>query len=352
MQGTTIAIDLAKSVFEVAVSERPGRVSARHRLSRSACARFLAQQPPATIVMEACGTAHHWAREARARGHAVRLLPPRDVQRYRKGSKTDRNDAKALLEADRNEDVHPVAVKSVDQQALVGLHRLRSGWIATRTARINTLRGLLRELGQTIPTGARNVVPHVQALLADETIPALLRPVLGSAAEEVPDLERRIQEVEAQLGAIARQSELIRRIRTVPGVGLLTATALAASVDLTGYPSGRHFASSLGLTPRESSSGHRRRLGRITKRGDPYLRTLLIHGARSVLHHAKRCQAPHRLQAWALERERARGHNKAAVAVANKLARIVWAVAVREEAYAPRAPQPWLYPTETEDPKW
>lgn len=341
MEPTTIAVDLAKSVFEVAVSHRPGQVSCRHRLSRSAFARFLREQEPASIVMEACGTAHHWARMARARGHEVRLLPPRDVHRYRRGNKTDRSDAKAILEADRNEDLHPVAIKSVDQQALVGLHRLRAAWVATRTARINTLRGLLRELGETIPAGARNVVPQVCALLCDERIPLALRPVLASAAEEVRSLEGRIKEVEAQLEAIARQSELIRRLRTVPGVGLLTATAIPATVDLPSYPSGRHFASSLGVTPRESSSGHTRRLGRITKRGDPYLRTLLIHGARSVLHHAKRRQDPDRLQAWALERERTRGHNKAAVAVANKLARIVWAVAVREEAYrsTPRTSQ-------------
>jgi transposase len=335
MQPTTIAVDLAKSVFEVAVSQRPGRVASRHRLSRRGFARFLREQEPATLVMEACGTAHYWAREARARGHQVRLLPPRDVSRYRRGNKTDRNDAKAILEADRNEDLHSVAIKSVDQQALVGLHRLRSAWVSTRTARINTLRGLLRELGETIPTGARNVIPHVHALLADEKLPPTLRPVLAGATEEIRDLEHRIKEVEAQLEAMARESELIRRLRTIPGIGLLTATAIPATLDLPSYPSGRHFASSLGITPREASSGQTRRLGRITKRGDPYLRTLLIHGARSVLHHAKRRKDPDRLQSWALERERTRGHNKAAVAVANKLARIVWAVGVRDAAYQP-----------------
>jgi transposase len=333
MQPTTIAVDIAKSVFEVAVSDRPGRVSRRQRLNRSGFARFLAREAPAVLVMEACGTAHYWARRARAEGHRVRLLPPRDVSRYRRGNKTDRNDAKALLEADRNEDLRPVAIKSVDQQALVGLHRLRSAWVSTRTARINTLRGLLRELGEAIPTGARNVVSHVHALLADGKLPSSLAPPLASAVDEIRDLERRIEEVESRLEAIARQSELIRRLRTIPGIGLLTATAIPASVDLGSYPSGRHLASALGMTPRECSSGPTRRLGRITKRGDPYLRTLLIHGARSVLHHAKRQETPDRLRSWALERERSRGHNKAAVAVANKLARLVWAVGVRETAY-------------------
>jgi transposase len=336
MQDTTIAVDVAKSVFEVAVSHRAGRVSARHRLSRQRFARFLAGHRPATVVMEACGMAHHWGREAQARGHRVRLLPPRDVRPYVRGNKTDRSDATGLLEANRNEAIRPVPVKTVDQHALAGLHRMRSAWMATRTARLNTLRGLLRELGVVIPVGARQVLPRVWALVSDaeSEVPQALRPVLAEAAREVVELEQRIAEVEAQLEGLARESPLVRRLRTVPGVGLLTATAIVASLgDLTRFPTARHFASALGLTPREHSSGKVRRLGRITKRGNPYLRMLLIHGARSGLHHAKRNRAPDRLRSWALERERALGHNKAAVALANKLARIVWAVAVREDDY-------------------
>ena len=342
MQHTTIAVDVAKSVFEVAVSHHPGSVSSCHRLTRRRFARFLAEQRPATLVMEACGMAHGWGREAQGRGHTVRLLPPRDVRPYVRGNKTDRSDAKALLEAYRNEAIRPVPVKSVEQHALTGLHRMRAAWVATRTSRLNTIRGLLRELGLMIPVGSRQVVPRVWELVSDaeSDVPELLRPVLAEAAREVTALERRIGEVEAQLEGIAQQSPLVRRLRTVPGVGLLTATAIVASVgDLKRFPSARHFASSLGLTPRESSSGNVRRLGRITKRGDPYLRTLLIHGARSVLHHAKRQPKPDRLRAWALERERARGHNKAAVAVANKLARIVWATSVRETDYRGQRPE-------------
>ncbi len=339
MQSTTntrIGVDLAKSVFEVAVSHRPGAVAERHRLSRLRFAHFLAQQAPATIVMEACGTAHFWAREAQARGHQVRLLPPRDVRPYVQRNKTDRADAKGILEADRNEDIHPVPIKSVEQHAISGLHRMRSTWVATRTAQLNTLRGLLRELGLAIPVGSREVVPQVWALIsdADSGVPDTLRPVLAEAAREIRELKRRIADVESQLEGIARHSELIVRLRTVPGVGLLTATALVASIgDVKRFPSGRHFASSLGLTPREVSSGNTRRLGRITKRGDPYLRTLLIHGARSVLHHAKRSQKQDRLRHWAVGRERVCGHNKAAIALANKLARTVWAVWTKEETY-------------------
>lgn len=336
MQHTTIGVDVAKSVFEVAVSRRPGSVSEQHRLTRKRFARFLAEQAPATVVMEACGMAHYWGREAQARGHAVRLLPPRDVRPYVRGNKTDRSDAKGILEAYRNEAIRPVPVKSVEQHALTGLHRMRSTWVATRTARLNTLRGLLRELGVMIPVGAGQVVPRVWELVseADSELPDALHSVLAEAAREITELGQRLAAVEAQLEAMARQSARVRRLRTIPGVGLLTATAIVASVgDLRRFPSGRHFASSLGLTPRESSSGNVRRLGRITKRGDPYLRTLLIHGARSVLHHAKRSAKPDRLRVWALERERARGHNKAAVAVANKLARIVWALDVREDNF-------------------
>lgn len=193
MQHTTIAVDVAKSVFEVAVSRRPRSVSSCQRLTRHRFARFLAEQAPATVVMEACGMAHGWGRAAQARGHTVRLLPPRDVRPYVRGNKTDRSDAKALLEAYRNEAIRPVPVKSVEQHALMGLHRMRKTWVATRTRRLNTLRGLLRELGLMIPVGSRQVVLRVWELVsdADSGVPELLRPVLAEAAREVTELERR-----------------------------------------------------------------------------------------------------------------------------------------------------------------
>jgi transposase len=337
MHSTTIAVDLAKSVFEVAVSRRPGQVERRHRVSRGQFSRFLTEQAPATVVMEACGTAHFWGREAGARGHRVVLIPPHAVRPYVQRHKTDGADAKGLLEALRNQDMRPVPVKSVDQHVLASLHRLRSAWMATRTARLNTLRGLLRELGLAIPVGARQVVPCVSVLVAeaDATLPAALRPVLLEVTQEIHELEARVREVETVLATLSRESEILARLRTVPGVGLLTATALVAFVgEVSRFPSGRHFASYLGLTPREHSSGLQRRLGAISKRGDPYLRMLLIHGARAVLLHAKKPTAsPDRLRAWALAREQARGHNKAAVALANKLARIVWAVWRNGRAY-------------------
>jgi len=331
MNSTTIAIDVAKSVFEVAISEQPGQVRDRQRLSRERFRRFLEERPAATVLMEACGSAHHWARHAQAHGHRAVLVPPHVVRPYVLRNKTDRTDAKGLLEAFRNEDVHPVPVKSETQQALAALHRLRSTWLATRTARINTVRGVLREFGLLIPTGAHHVVPQARTLLeeADSGVPGLLRPALAVALEEIREIEARIRAVEQQLEAAAAQTLSVGQLRTIPGIGLLTATALVAAVgDVQRFPSGRHFASYLGLTPREDSTGPRRRLGAISKRGDTYLRMLLIHGARSVLCHAKTTTAPppDRLRAWALQVERLRGHNKAAVALANKLARIVWAV--------------------------
>jgi len=331
MNSTTIAVDVAKAVFEVAVSEHAGQVRERHRFSRERFRRYLGEQPPATILMEACGSAHYWGREAQTRGHRVVLLPPHAVRPYVVRNKTDRTDAKGLLEAARNDEVRPVPVKSETQQALTALHRLRSTWLATRTARINTVRGLLREFGVVLPTGARHVVPTLGPVLedADGGAPSLLRPALAEAAREIREIEGRIRTVEHQLDAVAEQTPVVSRLRSIPGVGLLTATALVAAVgDVQRFPSARHFASYLGLTPRERSTGQRRQLGAISKRGDTYLRMLLIHGARAVLAHAKTktAPAPDRLRAWALHLERLRGHNKAAVALANKLARIAWAV--------------------------
>jgi transposase len=329
MQSTTIAVDLAKSVFQIAVSRRPGKVSESHRLTRSQFLRFFAERQPALVVLEACGSAHFWARQLQALGHRVRLLPPHQVRSYVQRNKTDRADAAALLEAHRNEQIHEVPVKSVSQQAVSSLHRLRSAWMADRTARINLVRGLLRELGVTIPVGARHVVVRAWSVLEEGQLPEPLRPALAEACQEIRELERRVGVVERQLRTLAVEMPAVERLQSIPGVGLLTATALVGMVgDVQRFASGRHFASYLGLTPRESSSGLRRRLGGINKAGDSYLRTLLISGARAALIGAQRLKLrqPDRLQRWALQVHRLRGHNRAAVALANKMARIVWAV--------------------------
>lgn len=332
---TRVAVDLAKSVFELAVSDRPGRVARQARLPRSRFLTFFAQQPAANVIMEACGSAHYWGRRIEQLGHRVTLLPPHQVRPYVRRNKTDRTDAKGILEASRNEDIHAVPVKTVAQQALTALHRLRAGWMTERTARLNSLRGLLREFGIFIPVGARQVVPAVWSLVedAESELPDALRPAFAEACQEIRQIEARIKLVERQLEAMTEQLPIVAHLLTIPGIGLLTATALFAFIgDIHRFRSGRHLASWLGLTPREHSSGLRRWLGGISKRGDGYLRTLLIHGARSVVLHARR-QQPDHLRAWAHKLERTHVHNKAVVAVANKLARIIWAVWSRHEDY-------------------
>ena len=326
---TRIAVDLAKSVFEIGLSTQPGKVARRMRVTRDKFLPTMAQLPRGTVIMEACGSAHFWARENQKLGHDVVLLPAQHVRPYVLRDKTDRMDVNGLLEASRNENIHPVPIKTPEQQLLTSIHRLRSAWMADRTARLNTLRGLLRERGLFIPVGAEHVVPQVWAAIedAESAIPDALRLLLAEACQEIRALERRIDDCQRQLAALAKQLPDVQRLLTVPGIGLITATALVAFVgDIRRFPSARHFASYLGLVPRERSSALLRHLGGISKRGDVYLRMLLIHGARSVLRAAKTKEQPDRLRAWALGRCAQHGYNKAAVALANKLARIVWAI--------------------------
>lgn len=339
MQHTTIGVDLARSVFEVGISESPGSVKIHRRLSRKRFSEFVATQPPATFVMEACGSAHYWGRTFRKHGHEAVLLPPMQVRPYVSRNKTDRTDVKGILEAFRNTDIRPVPVKTIAQHQLGALHRVRSGWMMTRTARINALRGLLRELGIFIPIGARNVIPRVAELIedADSEIPFVLRDVFNDMCADIRHLESQIKNAERHLETLARETPMVERLRSVPGVGLLTATALVAFVgDVQRFPSGRHFASYLGLTPRERSSGSKRRLGRISKRGDTYIRMLLVHGARSVLQAAQSKATPDNLYLHGLKLRDLCGHNKATVAVANKMARIIWSVWRHDHDYRPR----------------
>jgi len=257
-------------------------------------------------------------------------------------NKTDQADAKGILEAARNEAIHPVPVKSLPQQTMASLHRVRSAWLAARTSRLNTLRGILREFGVAIPVGATRVIPRTFDLLDshDAALPEALRPVLSEMCTEIRNLEQLVRGCERQVKALGRETPAVANLLTIPGIGILTATALVAFVgDVQRFPTGRHFASYLGLTPRESSSGLRRRLGAISKRGDSYLRMLLTHGARATLCHAKKRESADRLRAWALTLEQKRGHNKEMIALANKLARIVWAVWKHGIEYRPASTQ-------------
>lgn len=333
-----IAVDLAKTVFEIAVADGRGTIIERHCLSRAQFQRFFHNRDHATVVMEACGTAHFWGRELKRLGFTVRLLPAQYVRPYRRRNKTDRADAAALLEAARCGEILDVPVKTEDQQAIQGLHRIRSQWMVARTARINALRGLLREQGVDLPAGANNAVKAAPRAIDDERIPYALRLALLDIVGEILSLEARIERIEAQLANHARDDASLQTLLAVPGIGLLSATALVAAIGSpANFRNGRHLAAWLGLTPKESSSGMRRKLGRISKRGDAYLRTLLTHGARAVLSRAK--QLAHQgkplsqLQTWALSLEQRAGHNKATCALANKLARIAWAVWMHQREF-------------------
>lgn len=332
MNATTVAVDLAKNVFEVAVADGQWRIVERLRLTRGQFERWFANRSVGLVVMEACGSAHHWGRWLTAQGIPVKLLPAKYVRAYVKRNKTDAGDAAALLEAVRSGEILPVRVKSIEQQALQGLHRLRSGWMATRTARINALRGFCREFGIAVPVGARTGMEQIARVLADpaSAIPGLIRGSMKLLLEEIRLLEARVEQLERQLTEAARESPVCATLLTIPGVGLLTATAMVAAVgDVSHFRSARHFASWLGLTPREFSSGNSRYLGRISKRGDVYLRMLLTHGARSVLRAAAVATAAgrplDRLRTWAVSVQARTNHNKAACALANKLARICFA---------------------------
>jgi transposase len=342
MHASTVAIDLAKEVFELAFADAQGRVIERKRLSRKAFARVMEQRPPLQVLMEACGSAHYWGRRFERQGCQVRLLPARDVRPYVRGNKTDRNDVAGMLEADRCGSIASVPVKTPEQQAIQALHRLREHLKAERTATINLLRGVLREFGIVIAQGAAKVPAQVREALedGDNELPMALRHSLGEQLQRLAQLQADMRAIEQRLEEYAHRDVAVQRYQRVPGVGLLTATALRASAgDLSRFRNGRQFSAWLGLTPREHSSGQQRRLGGLTKRGDVYLRTLLIHGARAVLQGArlkhKRGQPLDPLQTWALGVQDKRGHNKAACALANKLARRLWAMEHHGKAFDP-----------------
>ena len=348
MNATTVAVDLAKSVFQIAAADDKWKVVETARLTRSQFERWFANRNVARVIMEACGSAHHWGRWLNARGIEAVLLPAAYVRAYVRRNKTDAADAQALLEAARAADIAPVKIKSVEQQALQGLHRIRSAWMAARTARINTLRGFCREFGLAVPVGARNGLEAIGRSLADPhgALPTLLVGPMKLLLEEIRLLEARIAQLEHELTELARHSQACTRLLSVPGVGLLTATAMVAATggEVAHFRDARHFASWFGLTPREYSSGATRYLGRISKRGDKYLRMLLTHGARAILRAATVAVQAGRtldhLRSWALQVQARTNHNKAACALANKLTRICYAVLRDHAPYG--NPQPRL----------
>ena len=341
MNSTTVAVDLAKSVFQLAVADSSWKILETHRLTRTQFERWFVNRDVSLVIMEACGSAHHWARWLNSLGIEVRLLPAQYIRAYVKRNKTDAADAAALLEAARASDIRPVRVKSVEQQALQGMHRIPSLWMGTRTSRINALRGFCREFGIAIPVGARTGVEVISRVLADPNtaVPELIRGTARLLIEEIRLLEARIAQLERELAALAKLSPACTTLLSIPGIGLLTATALVAATsgDVSHFKDARHFSSWFGLTPKEYSSGSTRYLGRISKRGDRYLRMLLTHGARSVLRAAKVAEGAGKeitgVRRWALEVQSRTNHNKAACALANKMARICYATLRDKEPF-------------------
>ena len=337
MKITTVGVDLAKSVFSVHGVDEHGRPTLRKTVRRGKLLELFAQLPACVVGMEACSGAHHWARELSRLGHAPRIMAAEFVRPFRKSvaAKNDANDAEAICTAVVQPNMRFVSIKSVEQQALLSLHRVRQGLREERTATINRLRGVLAEFGLVLPQSVAVVQRALPALLADEErLPAPVRRSVQVLREHLYDLDGRIAEFDRAIAQHARSSASAQRLGALSGVGPLTASAVVATVgNAHDYRNGRQFAAWLGLVPRQYSSGGKCKLGRITRRGDAYLRALLIQGARSTLQAAlRRAPARHdRLSAWVVQLAQRVGYHKTLVAIANKHARIIWALLAREQ---------------------
>jgi transposase len=337
MQPTIIGLDLAKTVFQVHGGDERGQVVLSKRLRRDGVLTFFANLPACLVGMEACASSHHWAREITRLGHTVRLMPPQYVKPYVKRHKNDQVDAEAICEAVQRPSMRFVPIKTQQQQSTLVIHRVRETLVRQRTQLINALRGHLAEFGIVAPHGAQKVAQLTARLAdpADEQIPAGAKTVLQVLVEHLRDTEQRISELDAQLVEQAKRDETCQRLLTVPGIGPIIATALVATIgDATTFTSGRHLAAWLGLVPRQNSSGGKERLGGISKAGDGYLRRMLVHGSRALLRWW-RTSSP-----WVARLLERRPVNVAVVALANKTARIAWAVMTRKETYHRPTPVP------------
>lgn len=338
MNATTIGLDIAKNVFQVHRVDRAGKTVLRKQLKRKEVLAFFANLPAALIGLEACAGAHYWARELIKLGHAARLISPQFVKSYVKGNRNDANDAEAICEAVGRPTMRFVPLKSPEQQDIQMLHRVRQSLVKQRTAVANQTRGLLGEYGIVIGQGLSQIRKRLPEILedAENGLSAAARAVFSDSYDRLVDLDRQIKGYEDKLQAVYRHSPVCQRLGTIPGVGPITATAMVAALgDGKNFENGRQVAAWLGIVPRQESSGGKPRLLGISKRGDTYLRTLLIHGSRSVVKTAAtKDDAQSR---WINALVKRRNANIATVAVANKNARIIWALLTRDEVY--RAPQ-------------
>ena len=338
MNSTTIGLDIAKYIFQVHGVDGKGKVVLRKSLRRAQVLAFFANRDLCLIGLEACAGAHYWARELGKLGHEVRLISPQFVKPYVKGNKNDANDAEAICEAVGRPNMRFVPVKSVESQDILALHRVRSGLVKARTAEVNRLRGLLGEYGIVMGQGLAQVRKRLPEILEDgeNGLSFLVRELFADRYRQVLELDQQVAAYGVKVQRLYQESAACRKIGEVPGIGPITATAMAASLgDGKAFESGRQVAAWLGLVPRQDSSGGKPKLLGISKRGDTYLRTLLIHGARAVVKTAaKKTDAQSR---WINELVKRRNANIAAVALANKNARVIWTLLRRDEDYRARA---------------
>ena len=330
MNATTYGLDVAKRIFQMYwVDAQTGEIANR-RFRRDELIAFLAQRPAGRVALEACGSAHWWARKIKALGHEVVLLHAKFIRPFVQTNKTDAADARAIWTAVQQPGMRTVAAKTEDQQAMLGLHRMRSLLIKFRTMQVNQLRSLLYEFAVSFRTGRVAGLNEIRARMAEleDALPGIMIFSLQDQLRRIDAIERDIDQLEKQISGWLKQEAACRAIAEIPGIGKLTATALVATMgDAKTFKSGREFASFLGLVPRQSGTGGKIRLGSISKRGDPYVRTLLIHGARSVMRHVK---TPTSWQKGILERRPA---NVVTVALANKMARMAWAILAHDSRY-------------------
>ena len=334
MKITTVGIDLAKNVFQVHGVDERGKTVLKKQLKRDQMMPFFANLPLCRIGMEACGSAHFWANKLQELGHTVKLMAPQFVKPYVKTNKNDAADAEAICEAVSRPSMRFVPIKNGEQQAVLALHRARQGFVKARTAQANQIRGLLAEYGITIPQGIGHIAKRLPDILEDgeNGLPGTFRQLIERLGDHLKELDRQAEELEVQIQTWHRENVASKKLAQIPGIGPITASALAASIgDAKNFENGRQLAAWLGLVPRQNSSGGKQTLLGISKRGDTYLRTLLIHGARAVIRVAEK-KAAH-ADSWLAGVMGRRNKNVAAVALANKNARIAWAILAHGREY-------------------
>jgi transposase len=331
---TLLGIDIAKEVFQLHGVNKLSNAILKKKIYRSDLLKFIANLSPCTIAMEACGGAHYWARQFMKFGHTVKLISPQFVKPFVKTNKNDAHDAQAITEAASRPDMRFVPIKGVEQQDIQCVHRIRERLVGQRTALVNQIRGLLAEYGIVIPVGVAQLKKRLFEILCDSKneLTPIMRELCNELYDELITLAKRIKEYDKRIENIYKSNPVCQKLAEVEGIGPLSATMLATVLsDPTVFENGRHFAAFLGLVPKQHSSGGKQLLLGISKRGDSYLRGLLIHGARAVLYRAKK--KTDKRSSWLNQLNERRGHNRTCVALANKNARIVWALVAKNERY-------------------